>query len=104
MKITVLTPDKKIFEGTIVSVKSPGVSGQFQVLKNHAPIVSALEDGQVEIVTSSGEYSYYNEETGQLEKAAESGRKITFHITGGFIEVLNNNVSLLVQGLKEGVA
>lgn len=104
MKITVLTPDKEIFEGTILSVKVPGVNGQFQVLKNHAPIVSALEDGYVEIVTADGEYRYYNEETGELQTAREAGHKIRFHITGGFVEVLNNNVSLLVQGLKKALA
>lgn len=104
MKIVVLTPDKEIFEGTITSVKVPGVDGQFQVLKNHAPIVSALEEGPVEIVTADGEYRYFNEETGVLEVAKEAGHKISFHVTGGFIEVLNNKISLLVQGLKKAVA
>jgi F-type H+-transporting ATPase subunit epsilon len=103
MKITVLTPDKEVFEGTIVSVKVPGVKGQFQVLKNHAPIVSALEEGQVEIVTAEGEYRFFNDETGELETASESGRKLIFHITGGFVEVLNNNVSLLIQGVNKKI-
>ena len=39
MYITVLTPDKQIFQGSITSVKVPGTSGRFQVLRNHAPIV-----------------------------------------------------------------
>lgn len=48
MNIAVLTPDREIFQGVITSVKVPGVKGEFQVLKNHAPIVSALEKGNVE--------------------------------------------------------
>jgi F-type H+-transporting ATPase subunit epsilon len=80
MNISVLTPDKEIFQGAITSVKVPGSLGQFQVLKNHAPIVSSLEKGNVTIVK-------------------ENGEKMTFGIKGGFIEVLNNEVSLLVQGV-----
>ena len=81
MNITVLTPDKQIFEGSISSIKVPGTSGEFQVLKQHAPIVSSLDSGQVTIVK-------------------EDGGKLLFEIEKGFIEVLNNEVSLLVQGVK----
>ena len=79
MHISVLTPDKEIFDGQITSVKVPGVSGQFEVLNNHAPIVSALGEGQVRLIQ-------------------ENGEKISFGIEKGFIEVLKNKVALLVQG------
>ena len=82
MQISVLTPDKEIFDGEITSVKVPGVSGQFEVLNNHAPIVSALGEGEVRLIQ-------------------ENGEKITFGIEKGFIEVLKNKVALLVQGYKE---
>ena len=82
MHISVLTPDKEIFDGKITSVKVPGVSGQFEVLNNHAPIVSALGEGQVRLIQ-------------------ENGEKISFGIEKGFIEVLKNQVSLLVQGYQE---
>lgn len=78
MNISVLTPDKGIFDGEIVSVKVPGTDGQFQVLKNHAPIVASLATGNVTIVKTGGE-------------------KMIFPIKSGFIEVLNNEISLLVQ-------
>ncbi len=81
MNISVLTPDKEVFSGGITSVKVPGVSGQFQVLKNHAALVSALGAGDVTI-------------------AKEDGTKMKFQIEKGFIEVLRNEISLLVQGLK----
>ncbi len=82
MQISVLTPDKEIFEGNITSVKVPGVSGQFEVLNNHAPIVSALGEGKVRLIK-------------------ENGEKMTFEIEKGFIEVLKNRIALLVQGYKE---
>ena len=81
MNISILTPDKEIFSGSITSVKVPGSAGQFQVLKNHAPIVSSLMAGNVVVVK-------------------EGGEKLNFSVKGGFIEVLNNNVSLLVKGVK----
>ena len=100
MNITVLTPDKKIFEGPIISIKVPGTDGQFMVLKNHAPIVSSLEKGKVEIVTSKGEYEYYDNDSGDIKKMAEPGKKIHYQISGGFIEVLNNEISLLIESLS----
>lgn len=77
MVIEVLTPEEKLFAGEISSVMVPGISGRFQILENHAPIVSALVKGEVELTLSAGE-------------------KQTFSIDKGFIEVLNNEVSLLV--------
>lgn len=99
MNITVLTPDKEVFKGKIISVKVPGTVGQFQVLKNHAPIVSSLAEGEIKIVTSSGEHQYYDEASNSIKTAEESGKAYTFSIKKGFIEVLNNEVSLLVQGV-----
>ena len=101
MNITVLTPDKEIFHGTVESVKVPGVSGEFQVLKNHAPIVSALGKGNITIVTSIGEYRYFDGESGSIKTASQPGRRIVYAIHAGFIEVLNNEVSLLIQGVQE---
>ncbi|MEZ4986039.1 MAG: hypothetical protein R2795_13555 [Saprospiraceae bacterium] len=100
MKIAVLTPDREIFHGNIASVKIPGVLGEFQVLPNHAPIVSALESGKVEIVTAEGEYTFFDTVNKEKKTGQGAGNKITFQIEAGFIEVLNNDVSLLVQGVS----
>lgn len=101
MTITVLTPDRQIFSGNIVSVKVPGTLGEFQVLQNHAPIVSSLESGKVTLVTADGEHKIFDDESGSLKTVADAGKRITFQIGGGFIEVLNDEVSLLVRGVKE---
>ncbi len=82
MVIDILTPDEKLFSGEIESVTVPGINGRFQILENHAPIVSALAKGTVEIKRPGGE----------LE---------SFQIEQGFIEVLKNEVSLLVHTPKE---
>jgi F-type H+-transporting ATPase subunit epsilon len=101
MHITVLTPDKELFKGVVTSVKVPGTEGQFQVLKNHAAIVSSLNRGEIQIVTAAGEHSYYDEKSSTIKTAEEPGKTISFSIEGGFIEMLNNEVSLLVRGVKE---
>jgi F-type H+-transporting ATPase subunit epsilon len=81
MNLVILTPDKEIFSGEVKSVAVPGANGSFQLLNNHAPIVSSLDKGTVQVVKTNGD-------------------KMTFTITGGFVEMLNNEVSLLVSGLK----
>ncbi|MBK8502892.1 MAG: ATP synthase F1 subunit epsilon [Saprospiraceae bacterium] len=78
MIISVLSPEKEIFSGEITSVKVPGTTGQFEVLQNHAPIVAALAEGSVRIKKANGE-------------------TLSFDIKKGFIEVLYNQISLLVQ-------
>ena len=78
MDVTILTPDKKLFEGTAERLSAPGIDGEFEVLTNHAPMVSSLGVGVVVVTTSA-------RETTQIE------------ISGGFIEVLDNKLSLIVQ-------
>jgi F-type H+-transporting ATPase subunit epsilon len=81
MTISILSPEKQIFSGEITSVTVPGASGQFEMLKNHAPIVAALSKGSVRVVKADGE-------------------TMKFDIDGGFVEMLNNEVALLVSGTK----
>jgi F-type H+-transporting ATPase subunit epsilon len=80
MNLVVLSPDKEIFSGAVKSVAVPGSDGQFQILNNHAPIVSSLGKGEVRVVTAQGE-------------------KLNFTVNGGFVEMLNNEVALLVSGI-----
>lgn len=81
MKIEIITPDKKIFEGEIKSVRVPGKKGSFQVLKDHAPIVSTLDPGSVIIVNPEG-------------------IETIFEISGGVIEVKANKIILLADSVK----
>jgi F-type H+-transporting ATPase subunit epsilon len=81
MKIEIITPEKKIFEGDIKSVRVPGRNGSFQVLKDHAPIISTLETGPVFIVD-------------------ESGKEKEYQIGGGVIEVRMNKIILLAESIR----
>ena len=80
MILEILTPDKKVYEGDVTSVTVPGAAGSFEILNNHAPIISTLEDGKV-IIRSGGK----NEER--------------FGIKGGVVEVLDNKITLLAEGV-----
>ncbi|MFK7948692.1 MAG: ATP synthase F1 subunit epsilon [Saprospiraceae bacterium] len=80
MKLVVLTPEKEYFNGEITGINVPGIAGGFEILKGHAPIVSALTSGTVKVTK------------------AEGGNE-NIMITGGFIEVLNNEVSVLASGI-----
>ena len=100
MKISVLTPDRTIFTGNVASVALPGTDGSFQVLDNHAPLVSSLTAGRVTMVTAAGDYSFYDEDKSGMTKDSTPNRRLTFSIDRGFVEVLNNEVNLLVQGAR----
>lgn len=80
MYLEIITPDKKVFSGTISSVQVPGSNGSFAILEYHAPIISTLEKGKVKVV--------------------ENGHESFFEIKGGMIEVKNNNVIILAESVK----
>lgn len=82
LKAEVLTPDRKVFQGSIISINVPGSKGRFEVLKDHAPLISSLGKGKVTI-----------------KKADET--EFVFDISGGFIEVLKNEVAVLVENVYE---
>ena len=82
MNLEILTPDKKIFRGDVYGVQLPGISGVFEVLDKHAPIVSALKAGKLKILKDKNATALYT-------------------IQGGFVEVINNKATVLVEGAKE---
>lgn len=79
MFLEVITPEKKVFEGEIVSVQLPGTQGSFQLLNDHSPIVSTLKKGSLVVVSS-------NNETKEIE------------VAGGVVEVNANHVIVLAEG------
>jgi F-type H+-transporting ATPase subunit epsilon len=77
VQLEILTPEATLFKGEVTSVKFPGTAGQFEVLDNHAPLVSTLEKGKIRVRKSGGEDQY-------------------FDIEEGFVEVLKNRVVVMV--------
>jgi F-type H+-transporting ATPase subunit epsilon len=80
VKLDIITPDKKIYSGSVRSVRVPGQKGSFQVLKDHAPIISTLGRGIVVIV-------------------ADDDAVTEFNISGGVVEVKQDKIILLADSL-----
>lgn len=81
LHVEIYTPEKTVFKGEAAAVQMPGINGLFEVLKGHAPLISALSDGKV-----------------RIKDANENENKYT--IKGGFVEVLNDHISILVEGVQ----
>jgi F-type H+-transporting ATPase subunit epsilon len=80
MNLEILTPEKKLYSGNVYGVQLPGISGLFEVLEKHAPLVSALKAGRLKVLKDRSNHTSF------------------FDIQGGFVEVINNNVTVLVEG------
>ena len=83
MTLEILTPERKLFSGEVYGVQMPGISGSFEVLDKHAPLVSALKAGRLKILRDKQSHT------------------TSYSIQGGFVEVLNNKVTVLVEGASE---
>ena len=77
LKLKIVSPEKVVYQGDVESVLVPGTKGSFEILNDHAPIISSLSEGKVEYSTTDG--------------------KKQFNIHGGFVEVKKNEVSLCVE-------
>ncbi len=77
LKLRIVSPESVVYKGDAVSVKVPGTNGNFEILNDHAPIISSLQNGKVEYVNDEGCHE--------------------LNINGGFVEVQKNLVSLCVE-------
>ncbi|MBX7108388.1 MAG: ATP synthase F1 subunit epsilon [Chitinophagales bacterium] len=80
MTLDILTPEKKIYSGNADAVSFPGTAGAFQVLDHHAPLISSLKAGKITVRNSK--------------------ESLQFSTKSGFVEVLNNKVTVLVEGAE----
>jgi len=78
MYIEIITPDKKIFSGEVSLVQLPGTNGLFEILNNHAPIISTLAKGKIKIVDAEKKTQF-------------------FEIKSGVVEVLKNKIIVLAE-------
>lgn len=92
MQLEIVSPEKVLFKGEVESVTVPGVEGMFQMLNNHAPIVSVLEKGFVKFVP-----------TGQIDEMYKknffngNNDELSLEIIGGVVEMNNNKAIVLVD-------
>ncbi|PID92671.1 MAG: ATP synthase F1 subunit epsilon [Bacteroidetes bacterium] len=82
MLLEIIAPDQKLFSGDVDLVQVPGSRGSFEILRNHAPIISTLENGRIKIVDQKGATSY-------------------FDVDGGVIEAKNNKIIVLAETAKK---
>lgn len=80
MILEIITPDKQIYSGQVKLVQLPGTKGSFEILKNHAPIISTLEKGRIKVIE-------------------ESGQTLYFEVEGGVIENKDNKIIVLVESV-----
>ena len=78
MQLKIITPEQLLFDGEVDLIQVPGAKGTFEVLKNHAPIISTLVRGKVKIKTTSGTEEF-------------------FDIPGGVIQVKQNQIVVLTE-------
>jgi F-type H+-transporting ATPase subunit epsilon len=81
LELEVVSPVKSVYQGMVKSVTAPGVMGEFQVLYNHAAMVSTLQIGIMKLET-------------------EKGEELSFSTSGGILEVKNNKISLLADTIE----
>tara|TARA_B100000035_G_scaffold2901_1_gene2513 strand:- start:2026 stop:2301 length:276 start_codon:yes stop_codon:yes gene_type:complete len=91
MYLEIISPEKTLFKGEVESILFPGTYGDFQVLNNHAPIVSTLTKGKVKII---GKISI---EEGVKDKFEYTDKETILDIDSGTVEMNNNQVTLLVD-------
>ncbi len=96
MKLEVITPEKTIFEGDVDAVSFPGIEGNFQVLDNHAPIISALAKGKIKIDLKNAEQGF-DQLTGEVENDPSNDKVVRLTIKGGVMEMRNNHVIVLAD-------
>jgi F-type H+-transporting ATPase subunit epsilon len=79
MKLDILSPEEEVFSGEVETISLPGISGRFQLLNHHAPIISALTSGTIRYVLKN------------------SQSEASYEIKGGMVEMLDNSVVILVD-------
>ncbi len=96
MLLEVLTPDKLLYKGQVNLVNLPGESGRFGIMDNHAPLITVLAAGVVE-VEQTGDTKAEKERSGDLASSAAMDKRFTFEVNGGVVEVLKNKVIVLAE-------
>lgn len=95
MQVEIITPETILFAGEAEAVQLPGLDGWFQILNNHAPIISGLKDGSVKI-DLTGTYTV-TEKTNPALSVANGGKILNVAIKGGVLEFQNNKMIVLAE-------
>lgn len=91
MQLEIVSPEAQLFSGEVLSITVPGASGSFQILNNHAPLVSTLVEGKIKIQGN------INLDEANKSKFTQDGDITYLHIQSGAIELSYNKVILLTE-------
>jgi F-type H+-transporting ATPase subunit epsilon len=80
MQLEILTPEHRVYSGNVYGIQLPGIEGSFEVLDKHAPMIASLGAGKIKII-----------------KDKSGSNNELYEITGGFVEVINNKASVLIE-------
>jgi F-type H+-transporting ATPase subunit epsilon len=81
MQLDILTPEHKVYSGKVYGIQLPGTEGSFEILDNHAAMIAALGKGKMKVLK---------------DKTTTE----TYEISGGFIEMVHNKASVLIEDAK----
>lgn len=79
MKVEIITPERSLFAGEAKLIQLPGTNGSFEIMSNHAPVISTLSEGKIKVIELSG-------------------NKLFFEIISGLVEVSSNKITVLAEG------
>lgn len=97
MFLEIVTPEAILFSSEVDSFTAPGVNGEFQILNNHAPIVSILKEGVVYIHVHNQEKIVLEDLPGKLEVKANDDKILTLAINSGTLELNDNKAIILAD-------
>jgi F-type H+-transporting ATPase subunit epsilon len=72
VKLEIITPEKRLFDGKVKLVQVPGTKGSFEVLKNHAPLISTLTQGSIKVITEHNKQEFIEIKSGIIEVKANT--------------------------------
>jgi F-type H+-transporting ATPase subunit epsilon len=97
MFLEIVTPEAVLFSSEVDSISVPGVNGGFQMLNNHAPVVSILKDGNVKIHVHSQEHLELDDLSGRLVPHIDDDKVLILAINSGTLEFNDNKAIILVD-------
>ncbi|MDE1207817.1 FoF1 ATP synthase subunit delta/epsilon [Tenacibaculum larymnensis] len=97
MYLEIVTPEAILFSSEVDSVVVPGVNGEFQMLNNHAPVVSILNEGRVKVHVHTQEHLVFDDLHGSIERLPEDDKILTLKIKSGTIEMKDNKAIILAD-------
>ena len=97
MFLEIVTPEAILFSSEVDSVTVPGIDGEFQMLNNHAPIVSVLDKGTIKVHVHSQDHLEFDDLHGSIVKLPADDKVLTLSIKSGTLEMKDNKVIILAD-------